>query len=447
MRKYYQVALAITATISLVALLIYRHEYNKLRFVLQVFGYFGNLDEKNGVNRSPALGTSLLPEYRRLTEPMTSWQRLTNEIHIYSAYSISENEIRAIAFAGGSKKLDTMSCQLFYENDNKPISGVFSYNIIESSENIVDSQDGAKTARRSSPGTIYRAYYFICTHGGPFKSGDRKNIAGITFATETTQRYPNNAILLPVQKLHDNNEINNKVSICVAPSALPPVFDMDIIEFLSFHYLLGIRHFIVYNFAIPQRFNDAFSSFPAVNFTYATVPWNFPITQVSPDIVRRIVQADCQYRTYGKADAFVTLTWQEFIVLKYHHTLEKLLQDMNTTGYTADRYKLPTFNFCIVDNEEDVRKNTPNVLGNGKMVDSRAVYIYRPSAAFKKDNEMKTRHTTADVAAVNRYNKSCNFFERHELRSLDDPYVGKFSKNVRNSPIFKLLLAAVQYVQ
>lgn len=121
-------------------------------------------------------------------------------------------------------------------------------------------------------------------------------------------------------------------TICVAPSSENRrMSKVDMISFLNFHELLGMDNFVVYDFGLPSHFNRALRKMsrdpnPYWKFTYATVSWSFPFADVSDELQRGIIEADCLLRTFNKTTYAVTLAWDEYLVMKYHHFVVALLK-------------------------------------------------------------------------------------------------------------------------
>lgn len=136
MKKYYQAALALTAALSLVALLFYRHEYNKLRFVLQVFNYFGTPSStpNETCSLAPITHDLLINDF---SEPTSTWQRLSDDLHVFSAYQF-DNQVRVLAFGNpGPIKTKHLSCSIITNPENpKRTPGELSFEITSQSNTL-----------------------------------------------------------------------------------------------------------------------------------------------------------------------------------------------------------------------------------------------------------------------------------------------------------------------
>ncbi|XP_043278613.1 uncharacterized protein [Venturia canescens] len=458
MRKWYQACLATIALLSLGALVVYRHEYNKLRYVLEVLNYFGNRDGARCNETWTTMNEGNLQHHdssENFAEPIPSWQRLTNEIYVYSAYRTNVGKVKAVSIAKFRQFPSLiLSCDILYlENDQIGyLPGKLSYESIDLSagEKIVAQKD------RYSNNT-YKALNLVCN----FKENEPyKIITAVKFSTNShvsPGRAKNNGmtIMLPVREskirtddTKDTSSINNEMiaGVCVASFDLNPVISRDIADFITFHTFLGIDRFIVYDFGgTAPKFTDLTewpmsksSGVPLMSrlATYTTLPWNFPFSKVPPDVVRSIVHTDCLYRTRRKVDIIVTLTWDEYIVSKYHSTIAKLFSDFEKTDFVANRYKISTNNLCI-----DQTDDTPKIYTYEKFMDIDPIFIYRQLKNSHLKESIETNITTRDpspeLIVINRYEDNCDRNSKNkkaEFRaaSLDD-YVGKFSKLLINS--------------
>ncbi|XP_034176874.1 uncharacterized protein LOC117602680 [Osmia lignaria lignaria] len=389
MRKYYQAALAITAIVSLVSLLFYRHEYNKLRYVLEVFNYFGKPNQKgieiNCTNNVPIFTKSNM----KFEEPLSSWQRLDDDLYVYSAYNVHKNEIQVIGF-GSSNSIKDMQCVIFFEDEIEPILGSFTHLPINNNLRTIN--------------TDINGYHFYCAYT------QNKIPVGITFLTKSNTDL-NNTPILPVKSESHNSNYTN-IGMCVSPPLVKPMQLSEMISFINFHDIIGADNFIVYDFGIPNQFNSNLkelsqSQNPYWRFTYTVVPWNFPFPGTDLTVIKDLIQADCLYRTYNKVMYVITLSWEEYIVLRYHHSLVDLMVDYKKSRLKADRYKLKTLIFCTQQPDSANLKNSTFLIFNKmyfdpSIPDNQSVYIYNAHETFKQRN-IYTREIGKDLVTLNRY--------------------------------------------
>lgn len=424
MRKYYQAALAIIAAVSLISLLIYRHEYNKLRYVLEVFNYFGKPNIKAETNC-----TSNLPVFTKFNpkfdEPVSSWQRLDDNLYVYSAYSIHEKEIQVIGF-GALNSIKDMQCVIYFENEDKPVLGLFK------SVPIINSLDTSDNQQKSN----YKGYHFLCGHT------KNKVPTGITFLTNSEANV-NTAPILPVS-VSPHNLQNSSVALCVVPPLTKQMKTSDMISFINFYDLIGMDNFIVYDYGIPNKFNSYLKSMamaqnPYWKFTYTVLSWNFPFSNVDYNTMNSIIQADCLYRTFNKALYVSVLSWEEYLVLKYHHSVIDLMADFKKSKMKSDRYKLTTSTFCTQQVDDINTFNTTFTIFrkthySANINEGRPTYIFDPSEVLRKTKSY-TREISKDLVVLNLY-KHCN--ERGSLETLvHDISILRFIEDVQNSSLYR----------
>lgn len=426
MRKYYQAILAVTAVVSLVSLLIYRHEYNKLRYVLEVFNYFGKPGPRRADANCTNFDTSFTTFNPKFDEPIPSWQHLEDDLYIYSAYSINDREIRAIGL-GTINSISNIQCLVFFENESKPILGSFKFIPI-----------GNAVVSRLGENLKYGGYHFICTYTSD------ETPTGITFVTKSN-KYLNYAPIFPI-KIQPRSLSYSRIGVCVMQSSMKPTKSIDMIGFISFHALIGMDNFIIYDSGIPNKFNSrlkemANDPISIWKFTYTVIPWNFPFMEIDQNVIREIIETDCLYRTYNNVAYAITLSWNEYVNLKYHHTTIDLLADFKQTKLIADRYKLKTTTFCTqqTDNKQYVNSTLmilKKTKTNMNILEDRSIYIHKPYLALQ-NSRVYVKDIGKNLIAVNQY-KYCDNYKKNQ--EAEDLTILRFAEDIQNSSILRKYL-------
>lgn len=430
MRKYYQAALVVIAIVSLVSLLFYRHEYNKLRYVLEVFNYFGKPYEKDGETNCTDKEAIFAKFNTKFDEPLSSWQRLSNDLYAYSAYNIREGEIQIIGFGSPSSVKD-MQCKIFFKNETRPSLGSFSYLSIDSNVDVAHANENFN----------YKGYHLYCTYTS------NKIPTGVILFTKSDTSL-NDISILPI-KSQSHSLNNSNVGVCIAPPLSKPMELMQMIGFVNFHDIIGVDNFIVYDFGIPIELNSNFKELstaqnPYRKFTYTNIPWNFPFPGVLPNVIKDLIQADCLYRTYNKIMYVITLSWEEYIVLRYHHTLADLMADFNKSRMKADRYKLKTSTFCTQQADSATITNMTYMIFkklhfDSSIPDNQPVYIHNLHGVLKT-NKIYTRDIGSDLVTLNRYNHC--FGKSNSETITEDTLILKFTEDIQNSQIYREFVEA-----
>jgi len=426
MRKYYQAALAVTAVVSLISLLIYRHEYNKLRYVLEVFNYFGKPGPRTADTGCTNFNTTFTTFNTKFDEPIPSWQRLEDDLYIYSAYSINDKEIRVVGL-GTINSVSNMQCLVFFENESKPILGSFRFIPI-----------GNAITLSLGENSRYGGYHFVCTYISD------ETPTGITFVTKSN-KYLNYAPIFPI-KIQPRSLSHSRIGVCLTQSSMKPTKSIDMIGFISFHALIGMDNFIIYDSGISNEFNSRLKEMandPTSfwKFTYTVIPWNFPFMEIDQNIIREIIETDCLYRTYNKVAYVIALSWNEYVNLKYHHAMIDLLADFKQTKLIADRYKLKTMTFCTqqVDNKQ-YANSTLTVLKKTKTdinaLKNRSIYIHKPYVSLQ-NSHVYVKEIGNDLVAVNQYTYCDNYKENQEV---EDVTILRFAQDIQNSSILRKYL-------
>jgi hypothetical protein len=418
MKKYYQAALLITAVVSLISLLFYRHEYNKLRYVLEVFNYFGKAcPEVPKISCPKKLSLDL-------NEPFSAWQRLDDDLYVYSSYVIDNRKIQSISY--GKLNNPNLDCNIFFDNLLTPILGIFSFSIIGNTSDI--------------PGkTAYRGYILVCEYT------ENMIPVGVSYQQKHQILYNPNSSVFPV-KIQDKSLTYNGSAICIVPPLNIPMSHMEMISFLNFHELIGMNHFVIYDYGIPNVFHKAIrnmveNSSPNWNFTYEVTQWNFPIRDIHPNVIRNIITTDCLYRTYNKVMYTAVVSWEEYIVLKFHPTVSDLLIDFEKNKLFGNRYVIQTQTFCTQQKDHKTSTNLiPFILRklhtSPNALNANLLYIYKPHECINVKN-IETLKVAVKLITVNRY-VFCNDYNANNVESNKyESSILKFAKDITNATIFQ----------
>ncbi|KAK2581991.1 hypothetical protein KPH14_002427 [Odynerus spinipes] len=322
-------------------------------------------------------------------------------------------------------------CIIYFEHETKSFVGNYKYVAISSTSYFSNEEEK----------TEYNGYYLICTY-----TADKVPI-GVSFITESDKGTINIPILsVATQPQHLND---SSITVCVIPPLLKPMHEIDLITFLSFHELIGINNFLVYDFGIANVLNSRLkelskNNFLQSKFTYSTVPWNFPFNTININVIKDIIEADCLHRTYNKIMYIAVLSWQEYIVLNYHNSVINLLADYKSSKLLADRYKLNTLPFCT---EELVNTHSANstLIMHRKprfdrdITDNYPIFISKPYDVLSKSN-IYTQRMAKGLILAHRY-KICNDIKEIQEVTNSNTFIPRFSENITNSRIFLRLTA------
>ncbi|XP_068623945.1 uncharacterized protein [Battus philenor] len=364
MRKYYQLILVLISFISIVTLLIYRHEYYRLRYVLEVLNFFG----KPGLSEiefcGPGFNATMLSEILRnssmeVRETPPLFQQIDDNFYSYSSFlrSYQKYETLTPAYAytidtivvGKAGVHPTFRCNIWWESDPKPKAGKFTFKTI------------------SQPINDFNLYVFQCTMNKNF--GKPK---GVSFYVND---YNINPIHAPINRLIQVNTkrkpretssikfVNNIVpAICVIPNKVPIVSRDAFIEFLVFHHMMGVNYFTIYDSTISEDVIRRLNLLPTdiTQWNIQFFPLNYPfVFSKSYEIVRNTVELDCLFRHFrydkeesDKASHVAVLAWDEFLVPRFHTNIKGVLSDFDPTRQLRSIIVQPLL-FCLNQADDD----------------------------------------------------------------------------------------------
>lgn len=397
MKKYYQLVLVIVSVVSFITLLFYRHEYNRLRYVMEVLSFFGKPGQVAEC-LPPNISQNLKKSFS-FTDPLPSWQRLTDTHFVYSAFW-EKNDIHShvkVFSVEAGKTIPQYSCEVWFEDSNIPITGRFSYTIIQSKES-------ALTHEQTVIADNVIAYNLYCKP---------KQIPGIPFGVTffKTETLVPSHVFIPVGYPVDRPILENSTAVCIVPGFKPVLQKSAVIEFLSYHHLIGVSEFIVYDKGLPNRIAQVLQD-PIIKENFgielSLLPWNFPFPHLEAEpVMRLVVERDCIQRTAGKVRNVAVLGWGEYVVPRYHHTLAGMLDDFDTKKKTTTSFEVPTIVFCTDLLEHDSDDSVPLVLRKtryykGDDMDP-PLHLYRPQTAVSRFTVPSTQRVSQGIAAIHRY--------------------------------------------
>jgi hypothetical protein len=440
MKKYYQLALVIISLVSVVTLLFYRHEYNRLRYVLEVLNFFGKPGGQQSSRTSDdcIIGNSSQDkEFLNFAEPEPAWQRLSNTHFLYSAYwevSGNERRVKALSIEFGDGIPD-FACSFWFEDGDTSVLGTFSFSVIETKEAV------RETLKNNNKPKI-TGYYLYC------KGKDINNaLYGVSFYN--ADDIVPSKVFIPVYYTKEESSLSNSTAICIVTSPTQRLLKSAVAEFLSYHQFVGVTNYIIYNGGLPSKVLSALRGaeiWKGLGLSISVLLWNFPVySQEAEGVARLVMEKDCLLRTMGRVHNVAVLTWEEYIVPRYHHLLPSMLDDFDSGWKTVSRFEIQVITFCVEfpDDEQAepgspliFRKTRYSKVGNRE----RPFYVYRPhlTSASSRELAVTTQHVPQGIAAVHRYARC--FHNRKpvaEQAYLNEPAMLRFSGDLKRSNLLK----------
>ncbi|XP_050432436.1 uncharacterized protein LOC126840617 [Adelges cooleyi] len=304
MRKYQQLFLVIISFVSIFSLLTYRYEYMKLLNVLEVLNFFGY--PTDGLANCTILNETFyadLENDNRFAKPPVTWTKI-DQYFAYSAFWSNEDKMAFITMLGPKTAFSGFDCRIWFRLADHYISspGSFSYDILPNVHN-----------------NDFHQYKVLCK---PSDVPLDTTPYGILLGRENSLK-----LFVPLRTQDEARRDNDNLVICVAPdySGVP---DTDLVEFIAYHILLGIRHFIIYDIGIHHQvlnFLHSIAGRKGIHKTLSTLSWQFPV--VDNDLEKSVLLKDCTMRTQGLTKHRILLSWNEYLVFNKDRHFINIDQD------------------------------------------------------------------------------------------------------------------------
>lgn len=388
MKKYQRLVLLITSVLSLGLFLIYRHQYNRLHQVLEVFNFFGTPCNVSELEHSP----NVMLEHDWGPQPV--WQAISTKssAFTFSAFWLHNNLIKGILVQHPQSSVPKQ-CYLFLENGGIPVKGK-----LEASS-IQDESD-------------FKVYLYSCMFE-PVKSQPY----AVGFKVPGQAKYVTVLVHNTV-----NSQLMFNSTLCVAPEMLST---KSLLEFISFHSMLGVESFIVYHQQdLPHRIVKLLRNFSTtLNIWITFYPINSPSTQSFSNVA---LEYDCKLRTSSQTKYSLFLGVNDYVVPSADHTL----QHSNTA-----RTRLPVKQFCL----NNLEQKKPMVLQNFELIDD---YKFNLVLEVNKLQNITTGvgHTKLpslfeNSCVLHRYEK-CSLVTKTKV----DYSMKRFSEDLIRSTLMQLLI-------
>lgn len=291
MRKYQQLLLVLVSFVSIFSLLLYRYEYMKLLNVLEVLNFFGYspdnltncvlLEEKFYID---------LENDNLFAKPPVSWTK-HDEHYAYSAFWSSQQQSVHLLLLGPRSAFSGYECRVWFKLADIFTSrpGKLSYSI---KLNVHNSN--------------FHQYEVHCK---PNDIPVDNEPYAILLGKENTSK-----LFIPIEVKKESKKKDDLI-VCIAPdySGIP---DTYLVEFIAYHTLLGVRHFIAYDIGIHYQVLQFLRSIAGHNElykTFSTLSWQFPAEDLP--LEKTVIQKDCIQRTQGYARHSILLSWDQYLVL------------------------------------------------------------------------------------------------------------------------------------
>ncbi|XP_044264736.1 uncharacterized protein LOC123011395 [Tribolium madens] len=393
MKKYHQLMLLIISIVSLSLFLIYRHEYNRLHYVLEVFNFFGQPCNISDLQQTE----NILSHHDWGPSPV--WQEHESG-YIYSAFLTRQNEAKALTLLS-DEKLVPRNCYFWFEDKKKAIIGKFKFSKVMSDENV-----------------RLNLYFYIC---------EMSNSEHVPYAVSFSYKTRKDSELKKIMLTNSfNHQVHINTTICVSPSIYSK---RRLVEFISYHKLIGIDSFIFYNRDVPHRLVKIITNLSTRLGLQATfLPWNFP--KGDSLVTRSIVENDCLLRTFGQTLYAVTLELNEYIVPLRSYSFNNFLKNVDSE---SGRMSLPVQKFCIENTDTAKPISMVNTDVSDDFNYNIVRYVYKNN---QRKEDLSTHVVDKGYATIHKYVR-CSF---EPSKTRKDKSILKFSTDLTRATLFQLLL-------
>lgn len=394
MKKYSRLLLLFTTLISLFLLLVYRHQYNRLHYVLEVFDFFGQ----------PCNFSTLEKDEKILNHhdwgPLPLWQE-SEKVYLYSAFWTNQNEVKAIAVLP-SNGIHARNCFLWYENKRKPSMGKFRFS----------------TTTQQSTSDTFKIFFYYCANRND-------HYLNMPYAVSFSSK---NKLIDPKKILLTNNldyHVNLNVTVCVPPA---PFNKTRFTEFLSFHRLMGINSFIFYGGSVPFKISKLISNLAnRIDIHAAFLPWNFPYN--NKELAKEIVTYDCIFRNKNQSFYTAVLEIDEFVVPEQYNSVTDVLN--NIVDHYAQKISFPIIKFCL----EQKNLEKPIILQSLELMNTKQLSVVDFYRVNEQNKTVSVQNFDRDFAAVHKY---IHCTDKAIKRSIDTSIL-KYSKDFIRTTLMQML--------
>lgn len=415
MKKYQQLILVILSIFSFVSLLIYRHEYNKLHYVLEVFNFFGT----PGVSSHQNAGLNNSIDKYIMSEPLPAWQRVSDTLYLYSAYwEIIGNKgyVKAPAIGVLNENLN-YGCYLWYEFHPEPLKGQFSFS--ELPRKNLESAKKAKSMKR-------KGFMFYCE-----TTKETAAPIGVTFYRtsndETSQAF------LPIFKVRMDHAVQNSTAICVLPNEFYYLKKWNYLEFLSFHRVIGIKDFIIYGANFQYNIISPILKDPSLDINLMMIQWNYPFYGDS-DMMLYIAENDCILRARGLYENVIILKWNQFFVPSTHSSAQTVISNLDPEKKIS-QLQISISVFCLEYNDDPSFNTTQPVIFRK----TRYALLRSDEPALIYNTNVKAttnKRISSSIVNIHWYAK-CNNFDLKLKKKVDQSML-MFESEIMQSKIMRL---------
>ncbi|KAK7069465.1 hypothetical protein SK128_000015 [Halocaridina rubra] len=429
MRKYQQLALTVTAAVSLIAFLFYKHEYERLRYTLEYLDTFGQPPS----NDEAALPHCSFSTLHKVSTPPAGWVLVMSDLEVYSSFfddqtGIGEPVVRTIAAVRKSQIVPSnLECLLWFETEDTPSHGSC---IVEYA---VERLHGHQTQEEDID-----VLYILC-------SADNKKLMlsetpyMIQFMVDGLE--PSKPIF--IHESPSMKSIINKSAVCILPGE-SPVSSLSIIEFIAFYNIIGFDKFTTYGpvlTPLARMLLDKYSDESGIEYEekqFASTN-NFQLTL---PVIKKVIEIDCMYRHRNTHENIIVVDLNQYVILEHKPTLQETLSLI--LGNQRHKRDIATFHLTSQYVCLDREHSTPGTLLLSQQthtiggLEEKGIAVLRPhlltATRFNAKDGVSpdNQHVSAATIVVNHYSVCSDTDKHDDIHHLPSKrrYVEKLGKSL-----------------
>lgn len=389
MRKYQQLCLIVISLLSVVILLIYRSENNRLKYVLEVVNFFGRSDASTLVR----LNETDDPKFD-FANPLPVWQRIGKGFFAYSAhwrkYNLMPGGEVTTLVVGLTHAIVSFKCDLKYSNGTLQ-RGKFGFTR-ETSTTKVEPSDLSET---------FIFYRFICKVPNDLQVPNSIQFTDVNYKSKhhlqlremNPKKIPHKLTLTACLSLVKEPMEGTKQSE-------PFVQENHLLEYFFHHHLIGIDEFLVYDAGYLNP--HLIEMLTKHQIRFSIFPFNFPFSTDNYKSIRQIIKTDCLMRTKHFSTYTMLTEPNEFLYTKMNFQLPAgPLKTLKQFLPQHHRFDLETNVVCISPNHATLIENRFYTDDN----EAEKFSLYHSD--YKSDISPKTVLTKKYDLFVHRYTNFC----------------------------------------
>jgi len=340
MKKYTQLILLVSTVLSILCFVFYKHEYDRLKKVLEVLDFFGS-DPGSASPMAPQFSQNPVFNGGPVTLNQDYWHQFDDNLHFYDTIKVTRDKgwsihsLVVLKKGSQSNRLGRLQCAVVAGDSP---SDVFEGTIEWKQLGLGKEADGSASA-----------YAFTCNV--PECPGD----SHLLILMEKNSPFK---MSIPLANRLDSNETNETVvfddsqraSILCVVSSDPYWKSKDVIQFALYYSVLGIKNFQLYHRGVSQQVISALNSIAIQHkLNVDLLLWNTP-SVVAPGsrLDVQLVERHCNQRHLGSTapSLVVTVRMNHYFVPHKISELTEALVEIRQRADSPCRALLETDTLC-----------------------------------------------------------------------------------------------------